>query len=85
MALNVGAVAAPGPARDIKTGSWRVFCPTLDTAKCNKCGTCALICPEVCITLSGEFYSVDYDFCKGCGLCAEECPKDAITMKKEEK
>ncbi len=85
MVLNVGAVAAPGYARNNKTGSWRVFCPTLDTAKCNKCGTCALICPEVCITLSGEFYSVDYDFCKGCGLCAEECPKDAITMKKEEK
>ncbi|MBQ3718645.1 MAG: 4Fe-4S binding protein [Methanomicrobium sp.] len=85
MALNVGAVAAPGHARDNKTGSWRVFCPTLDKEKCNRCGNCALICPEVCITLIDGVYHVDYDFCKGCGLCAEECPKDAITMKKEEK
>ncbi|MDD4299726.1 MAG: pyruvate synthase subunit PorD [Methanomicrobium sp.] len=86
MALNPGCTASPGRSRDNKTGSWRVFKPEFDNSKCNKCGTCTLICPEVCIKEDSEGYPrVDYDYCKGCGLCAEECPKDAIKMIKEEK
>ncbi|MBN1431569.1 MAG: 4Fe-4S binding protein [Methanomicrobiaceae archaeon] len=86
MALNVGCSARPGNARDNKTGSWRTFRPVFDNEKCNKCGTCMMICPEVCISEDEEGYpQVDYEFCKGCGLCTEECPKDAIEMKKEEK
>ncbi|MBN2733403.1 MAG: 4Fe-4S binding protein [Methanomicrobiaceae archaeon] len=86
MALNVGCAGAPGRARDNKTGSWRVFKPVFDNEKCNKCGTCMLICPEVSIDEDAEGYpKVNYDYCKGCGLCAEECPKDAISMIQEEK
>ncbi|ADN37407.1 pyruvate ferredoxin/flavodoxin oxidoreductase, delta subunit [Methanolacinia petrolearia DSM 11571] len=86
MPLNVGCSARPGNARDNKTGSWRTFRPEFDNDKCNTCGTCMMICPEVCIGEDEEGYpDVDYDFCKGCGLCAEECPKEAIKMKKEEK
>jgi len=86
MALSVGCTARPGNARDNKTGSWRVFKPEIDSEKCNKCGTCMMICPEVCIEESDEGYpEVDYDYCKGCGMCAEECPKDAIEMIQEEK
>jgi pyruvate ferredoxin oxidoreductase delta subunit len=86
MALSVGCTSKPGKARDNKTGSWRVFKPEIDHEICNKCGTCTMICPEVCIKESDEGYpEVDYDYCKGCGMCAEECPKDAIEMKQEEK
>jgi len=85
MVLRIGCAAAPGQARDNKTGSWRVFRPEFDHEKCTSCGMCQLVCPEGCITAEDKEYNPDYDFCKGCGLCAEECPASAITMKKEEK
>lgn len=88
MPLGIGCTARPGQARNNKTGSWRIFYPTLDTGKCTKCGTCQLICPEGCIIQNPDkSYAIDLDFCKGCGMCAEECPDKvkAITMHKEEK
>ena len=86
MALAIGCRARPGKARDNRTGSWRVFRPIYDAAKCSRCGMCRTICPEGCITEDAEGRFVpDYAYCKGCGLCAAECPKDAIEMKQEEK
>ncbi|MEN6610345.1 MAG: 4Fe-4S binding protein [Methanoregulaceae archaeon] len=86
MPLSVGCRARPGKGRDNKTGSWRVFKPLFDHAKCSKCGMCRTLCPEGCVSESAdEFFVPDYNYCKGCGICAEECPADAITMKQEEK
>ncbi|HJJ28891.1 MAG TPA: 4Fe-4S binding protein [Methanocorpusculum sp.] len=88
MSLGIGCTARPGKGRNNKTGSWRVFYPVMDSAKCTKCGTCQLICPEGCITQNADkTYAIDLDFCKGCGLCAHECPDKAkaITMLQEEK
>jgi len=85
MALRIGCAAAPGRARDNKTGSWRVFRPNFDHEKCTSCGMCQLVCPEGCVKAADSEYNPDYDFCKGCGLCAKECPAEAITMETEEK
>lgn len=87
MPLGIGCTARPGKSRNNKTGSWRVYYPVMDNAKCTGCGTCQLICPEGCITGSGKTLQIDLDFCKGCGLCAEECPDKAkaISMHLEEK
>ena len=85
MALRIGCAAAPGQARENKTGSWRVFRPSFDHEKCTSCGMCQLVCPEGCIALNNDEYNPDYDFCKGCGLCSHECPAKAITMETEAK
>jgi len=85
MGLNIGCAAAPGQARDNKTGSWRVFKPEVDHEKCTKCGNCVMVCPETAVYLNDDAVVIDLDFCKGCGLCAEECPTDAITMNLEDK
>jgi pyruvate ferredoxin oxidoreductase delta subunit len=76
------AMSRPKQGAAGKTGSWRVFRPVVDKAKCNECGLCAMYCPDNAI--DGELH-VDLDFCKGCGICANECPKKAITMVREEK
>jgi pyruvate ferredoxin oxidoreductase delta subunit len=85
MALRIGCAAAPGQARENKTGSWRVFRPEFDHDTCTSCGMCQLVCPEGCIRSENSEFNPDYDFCKGCGLCAHECPAKAITMETEEK
>lgn len=85
MALRIGCAAAPGQARDNKTGSWRVFRPEFDHEKCTSCGMCQLVCPEGCVHADGKEFIPDYDFCKGCGMCAHECPAKAITMETEAK
>lgn len=86
MGLNVGCAAAPGRARDNKTGSWRVFKPVFKYDKCVKCGLCEVVCPEGCVHEGKDgYYHPDYNYCKGCGLCAEECPVDDIELVQEEK
>lgn len=60
----------------------RTVRPVIDPAKCKKCSTCWLLCPDATIQ-RGETYSVDYGYCKGCGLCAKECPHQAISMVRE--
>jgi pyruvate ferredoxin oxidoreductase delta subunit len=76
------AMSRPVQGASGKTGSWRVFKPVVDKAKCNACGICAMFCPDAAIS---EDLEVDLDFCKGCGICAHECPKKAISMEREEK
>ena len=69
-----------------KTGSWRVFKPTLDKTKCTKCLRCWIFCPEGSIKREKDgTVSIDYAYCKGCGVCAIECKVKAITMDREAK
>ncbi len=49
-------------------------------AKCIKCGTCSIFCPEKAITLTAEGIFTDEKLCKLCGRCAEGCPTKAIQM-----
>lgn len=82
------AIAEPGTSRKNKTGSWRTFKPAIDKAKCIKCATCELYCPDSCITVTlpkgKQAAEFDFDYCKGCGICAKVCPVKCITMKQEE-
>lgn len=49
-------------------------------AKCIKCGTCVMACPEKAITLTPDGIITDYDFCRMNGRCAEVCPSKAIEI-----
>jgi len=69
-----------------KTGSWRVFRPTLHKDKCVKCLRCWIFCPEGAIKKNKDgTVSIDYDYCKGCGICANVCKVKAITIEREAK
>ena len=54
----------------------RMYAP----AKCIKCGTCVMACPEKAITLTSEGIITDDELCKMCGKCAEVCPTKAIEI-----
>ncbi len=88
--LPIGAAAIPmkteaglvGPGSFVenKTGSWKVFHPEYDRAKCTMCNFCWFYCPEGCIYRKPDKMEFDMEYCKGCGICANECPADAIKM-----
>jgi pyruvate formate lyase activating enzyme len=60
----------------ISTEAERMYAP----AKCIKCGTCVMACPEKAITLTSEGIITDDELCKMCGKCAEACPTKAIEI-----
>lgn len=78
------AISLPTKGAMGKTGTWRVFRPTIDLEKCIKCWRCWIFCPDAAIARN-EYPVIDYDYCKGCGICANECPVNAIEMGREEK
>jgi len=82
----VSCISYPKEGAMGKTGSWRVFRPTLDLKKCVKCLRCWIFCPEGSIKRNkDDSISINYDYCKGCGVCANQCPTKAITMNREGK
>lgn len=48
---------------------------------CNRCGTCAKICPAGNISVSDKVIFADH--CEGCLGCVHLCPKSAIHLKNE--
>ncbi|MBN3036879.1 MAG: 4Fe-4S binding protein [Candidatus Diapherotrites archaeon] len=78
-----GIVYEAGNSKEYKTGSWRSSKPSVDKAKCIKCGQCAMYCPEGCIKITESGAEVDYDYCKGCLICMVQCPVKAIAEKEE--
>ncbi len=54
----------------------RMYAP----AKCIKCGTCVMACPEKAIILTSEGIVTNTELCKMCGRCAEVCPTKAIEL-----
>ncbi len=60
----------------ISTEAERMYAP----AKCIKCGTCVVACPEKAITLTSDGIITDDELCKMCGKCAEVCPTKAIEI-----
>lgn len=47
---------------------------------CIGCGTCAVECPEACIS-GGAPYTIDQSHCLRCGICQEVCPVQAIVKR----
>ena len=75
-------VPSPKPNTEQKnmiTGNWRVLRPVIDHEKCTLCRTCWIHCPDGCIQIGEEQYSVNLKYCKGCGICASVCPTGAIS------
>jgi 2-oxoacid:acceptor oxidoreductase gamma subunit (pyruvate/2-ketoisovalerate family)/2-oxoacid:acceptor oxidoreductase delta subunit (pyruvate/2-ketoisovalerate family) len=79
MKTEAGLVG-PGSFLENKTGSWKVFHPEYDRAKCTMCNFCWFYCPEGCIYRKEDRMEFDMEYCKGCGICANECPTEAIKM-----
>ena len=67
-----------------KTGSWRLYRPVIELARCTRCWICFVRCPDGAIELEpDDTPRVDYDVCKGCLICVEECPTHAIAKVRE--
>ena len=49
-------------------------------AKCIKCGTCVVACPEKALTLTSDGIVTDTRLCQLNGLCATVCPTMAIEL-----
>lgn len=54
--------------------------PTREIGECTRCGCCAVVCPQGCITL--DEYPVVGEGCTECGLCTTVCPGQGIPLKK---
>lgn len=56
--------------------------PTIEDAKCTKCGTCAEECYFHSLVNVGSSIMVFEKLCHNCGLCKLVCPNGAISYKK---
>ena len=54
--------------------------PYQDKIKCNLCGICRDICPEIAIIIEGEKLKLDYKKCVRCYCCSEMCPNAAMNL-----
>jgi nitroreductase/Pyruvate/2-oxoacid:ferredoxin oxidoreductase delta subunit len=50
----------------------------VDSTKCNKCGTCAKVCPTGVIGMDENGPTVLNQFCIACGHCVAICPSEAL-------
>ncbi len=66
--------------------------PVLDHDKCIHCGSCDLVCPDLCLVwgdgaegsqFERQLMGIDYRYCKGCLRCVESCPSGALTRESE--
>ncbi len=57
---------------------------SVDSDKCNSCGTCAKFCPTRAITVEEqETAEINKELCIGCGACAHVCDSQAINLERE--
>lgn len=52
--------------------------PSVDEAKCTRCGKCAEVCQYHAIAVLGQKTLVFPQLCHGCGSCTALCPEEAI-------
>ena len=54
---------------------------TIDEEKCNGCGVCIKVCPQMAISGGRKkLHTIDQEKCIACGLCRDACKFDAITV-----
>jgi pyruvate ferredoxin oxidoreductase gamma subunit len=84
-----GVLPAPGSSRQKDLSASREgYVPLYDREKCTDCGTCDVVCPDMCFAWADGkdkkgrpaqvLVGIDYRYCKGCLRCVEACPADAI-------
>jgi NAD-dependent dihydropyrimidine dehydrogenase PreA subunit len=55
--------------------------PALDETRCTGCGDCVVICPAVCLEMSGPLPWLPRPAdCVSCNLCCLVCPVDALVL-----
>lgn len=66
--------------------------PVLHPEQCIHCGSCDLVCPDLCLVwddgpeggrFERQLMGIDYRYCKGCLRCVESCPSGALTREAE--
>lgn len=68
--------------------------PVLHAEACVHCGTCDLVCPDLCLVWAAggadgadkyerRLMGIDYRYCKGCMRCVESCPTGALLREAE--
>jgi pyruvate formate lyase activating enzyme len=70
---NLNCVWCHNP-EGISSQTERMYAP----AKCIKCGTCVIACPQMALSLTPEGIVTDAELCKRCFRCADVCPTRAI-------
>ncbi len=48
--------------------------------RCIGCHTCLKVCPNGCLSDSGQGIVIDRQRCQGCGTCASQCPSNALEL-----
>jgi pyruvate ferredoxin oxidoreductase gamma subunit len=66
--------------------------PVLNRDTCIHCGSCDLVCPDLCLVwgdgergsrFERQLMGIDYHYCKGCLRCVESCPSGALVREAE--
>jgi Na+-translocating ferredoxin:NAD+ oxidoreductase subunit B len=61
------------------------FVASLDSGKCQVCGTCIARCNMDAIAGDDGPPEIAEDRCIGCGLCVTTCPSEALTLRNKER
>jgi uncharacterized protein len=51
-----------------------------DAALCDRCGTCASVCPAGAVEAEEMMMKFDWHLCQGCGDCIVHCPQGALRI-----
>jgi len=89
-----GVLPRPGSTREKDLSTSREgFVPVYNRDKCTDCGTCDVVCPDMCFVWrdgtdkkgrpAPVLKGIDYQYCKGCLRCVEACPVEALTRSLE--
>jgi len=66
-------------------GTWFLYAPHIDPARCTGCNACVRLCPHRALLLDEQTpaYDMDPDACTGCGACVDVCETDAIRVERD--
>lgn len=56
-----------------------------DASLCDRCGTCASVCPAGAVEAEEALMRFDWEVCEGCGDCIVHCPAGALRIQWDSK